>query len=152
MAAINFDAREVDPAQEMKPLPEGEYKAAIIASENKPTKAGTGSYLALTFEVLDGSSKGRRLWANLNLNNPNATAVEIAKSELSAICHAVGVMTPRDSAELHNKPMMLSVKCEKRRDNGELSNRIKGYKSLAAAAEEKPQPAAAGVGPAPWEK
>lgn len=151
MASLNgFNANEVDPMQELKPLPEGDYKVAITASENKENSKKTGSYLALTLEVLDGQYKGRRLWANLNLNNPNSQAVEIAKSELSAICHAVGVMQPKDSVELHNRPMLVAVKCEKRNDNGELSNRIKGYKSLKAAAESKPEPVAAGGEKAPW--
>lgn len=150
MATLNFDANQVEPQQELKPMPEGEYKAAITASENKQTKKGDGHYLALTFDVLDGEYKGRKLWTNLNLNNPNSTAVEIAKSELSAICHAVGVLTPKDSVELHNKPLVVSVKLEKRNDTGELQNRIKGYKSLKAAAEEStPQPVAAGD-KAPW--
>ena len=34
--------------------PEWWYLAAIVASEMKPTKAGTGSYLELTFQVLEG--------------------------------------------------------------------------------------------------
>lgn len=151
MAAINFNANEVAPQQEMKPLPEGEYKMAITASENKATASGNGSYLALTLDVLDGEYKGRKVWSNLNLNNPNATAVEIAKAELSAICHAVGVMTPKDSAELHNRPMIVSIKVKKRKDTGELRSEVAGYKSLTKAAESKQQqPAMAGGGKAPW--
>lgn len=148
MAVLNFDATAVAPQQEMKPIPEGEYKAAIVKSENKATKAGTGSYLSVEFEIVEGEYKGRKLWINLNLNNPNATAVEIAKAELSAICHAVGVLRPRDSAELHNRPMFISVKLEKRKDTGEMQNRVKGYKSLS---EAKAEPVAAKSDTAaPW--
>ena len=56
-----FDANQVDPASNFDPLPAGKYLAAIIESEMKPTKAGTGNYLALTFQVLDGPHKGRML-------------------------------------------------------------------------------------------
>ena len=38
----------------------------------QPTKNGGGSYLQLTFQVLDGPYKGRLLWARLNLTNSNA--------------------------------------------------------------------------------
>lgn len=146
-----FDASEVEPstAQDVTPVPNGKYTAIITDSEMKDTKAGTGSYLALEFQIIDGEFAKRRLWANLNLDNPNATAVKIAKADLSAICHAVDIIKPSNSAELHNKPLILTVKVIKRKDNGELKNEIKGYASAKdsgshenAATEEK----------APWEK
>ena len=37
-----FDANQIDPASDFDPIPAGKYVAAIIASEMKPTKAGTG--------------------------------------------------------------------------------------------------------------
>jgi hypothetical protein len=93
----------------------------------KANKAGTGQYLQLTFEILEGSCKGRRLWARLNLDNPNAMAVQIARAELSAICRAVGVLAPNDSVDLHNLPLVINVKCRKRDDTGEITNEIKAY-------------------------
>lgn len=128
MANLNgFDASQVDPNVSFDPVPEGKYLVAITESEMKPTKNGKGSYLQLTFTILEGDFRGRMLWARLNLNNPNATAVKIAKSELSSICHAVGVMEPRDSVELHNIPLLVNVKVKKRNDNDELTNEVKGY-------------------------
>ena len=105
-----FNANEVEPA-DFDALPSGKYLAMITESEMKPTSAGTGRYLQLTFQVLDGPCRNRRVWARLNLENPNAQAVQIARGELSAICRAVGVMTPKDSCELHNLPLIISVKC-----------------------------------------
>jgi hypothetical protein len=148
-----FDANQVDPATNFDPLPAGKYLAAITESEMKSTKAGTGNFLQLTFQVLDGPHKGRLLWARLNLDNPNATAVQIARAELSAICRAVGVMAPRDSVELHNLPLVISVRCKKRTDTGEITNEISGY----AKKDSPPPPAAAaastnGSGPPPWKR
>ncbi|MCL2640329.1 MAG: DUF669 domain-containing protein [Phycisphaerales bacterium] len=133
MANLNFNAHEVEPATEFEPLPAGKYLAAITESEMKPTKSGGGSYLELTFQILEGPHKGRSVWARLNLQNPSPTAVQIARGELSAICRAVGVMTLRDSVELHNLPLVISVKQKKREDNGEFTNEIKGYESKTAA-------------------
>lgn len=134
MATLNgFNATEVEPTSSFDALPAGKYLAAITESEVKPTKNGAGSYLQLTFTILDGEYKGRILWARLNLNNPNATAVKIARSDLSAICHAVGVLQPRDSVELHNIPLIITVKCKKRSDTGELTNEIKGFTPKASA-------------------
>ncbi len=134
MANLNgFNAHDVDPNTGFDPIPAGKYLAAITASEMKPTKNGTGSYLELTFTVLEGEYRGRTLWARLNLNNPNATAVKIARGELSAICHAVSVMQPKDSVELHNLPLVINVKLKKRTDNDELTNEIKGFDAKATA-------------------
>ena len=98
MADLNgFNANEVEPSASFEALPAGKYLAAITDSEMKPTKNGSGSYLQLTFTILEGDCKGRVVWARLNLVNPNQTAVKIAQSELSAVCRAAGVMTPKDS-------------------------------------------------------
>jgi hypothetical protein len=140
MADLNgFDANQVEPTSNFDPLPAGKYIAAIVESETKPTKNGRGSYLQLTFQVLDGPYKGRMLWARLNLQNPNAVAVQIARAELSAICRSVGVMAPKDSVELHNLPLQITVKCKKREDTGDMTNEIKSYAKKSAAGGETPQ-------------
>lgn len=134
MANLNgFDAATVDPTTDFEPLPAGKYLTVITDSQMKPTKSGSGHYLEMTFQVIDGPFKNRLLWARLNLDNPNATAVKIARAELSAICRAVGVMAPNDSVELHDLPLVISVKCKKREDTGEITNEIKGYHKKEAA-------------------
>ena len=141
MANLNgFNATEVEPTTSFEPLPAGKYLAAITESEMKPTKSGAGSYLQMTLTILEGEFKNRVLWARLNLNNPNATAVKIARSELSAICHAVGVMQPRDSVDLHNLPLVITVKVKKREDTGELTNEIKGYERKEPAGQTQQAP------------
>ncbi len=130
-----FDANQVDPTTAFDPIPAGKYVAVITESEMKVNKAGNGHFLQLTFQIVEGEFKGRFLWARLNLDNPNATAVKIARGELSAVCRAVGVLAPNDSAELHNLPLMIHVRCKKRPDTGEITNEIRGY-------SKKEQPAA----------
>ena len=144
-----FDAREVDPAVGFEPIPADKYLAVITGSEMKQTKAGDGQYLELTFQVIEGEYKGRNLWARLNLDNPNATAVKIARAELSAICRAIGVMTPKDSHELHDLPLVISVKLKKREDNGEMTNEIKGYEKKEEATG---QPQQASTDTPPWRR
>jgi hypothetical protein len=122
-----FDANQVEPSSDFEPIPAGKYLAVITESEMKPTKAGTGHFLQLSFQIMEGPFKNRLLWARLNLHNPNATAVQIARAELSAICRAVGVHAPKDSVELHNLPLVIHVKCKKRDDTGEIVNEIKSY-------------------------
>ena len=161
MANLNgFDANQVEPRSSFDPIPTGKYVAVISESELKTTKSGDGQYLQLTFDIIDGKYKGRKLWTRLNLNNPNTKTVQIARGELSAICRAVGVMQPRDSAELHNLPLSIKVVCKNRKDTGEIVNEIKGYeKKEAALAAQAPvaQPAPTPTPPvydantpAPW--
>lgn len=150
MANLNgFDARQVDPAADFEPIPAGKYLAVITESELKPTKNGGGQYLQLAFQILDGPYKNRYVWARLNLTNANPTTVQIARAELSAICRAIGVLTPKDSVELHNLPLVITVKLKKRQDTGELTNEIKGY--AAKDVEACPAPQAASNTP-PWRR
>ena len=135
-----FDATQVEPSTTFDPIPAGKYLAAIIESNMKPTKSGKGQYLELTFQILEGDFKGRKVWARLNLDNPNAQTVKIARGELSAICRAVGVMAPNDSTDLHNLPLVVTVRCKKRQDTGEITNEVRGF-AKREAASGKPQQA-----------
>jgi hypothetical protein len=148
----SFNANEVEPAS-FDPLPAGKYLACITESEMKATKNGSGQFLNLTFQVLDGEYKGRKVWARLNLKNQNIQAEQIARGQLSAICRAVGVMTPRDSLELHNLPLVITVKIKKREDTGDLQNEISGYaKKDSAAALTPAAPAPAASTTPPWKR
>jgi len=144
-----FNAHEVEHSTEFEPIPAGKYLAVITESLQKPTKSGAGTYLQLTFQIIDGPYKGRLLWSRLNLQNANPTTVQIARAELSAICRAVGVMTPKDSLELHNLPLLITVKSRKRTDTGEAVNEVKGYARREVATG---QPQQASTNTPPWKR
>lgn len=91
------------------PVPAGEYPAVAIDSEVKPTKSGGGSYLQVTFEVIEGEYKGRKLWGRYNLENQNKQAVDIGHAQLKQLTTAAGKPNTRDSAEIHNIPVILKV-------------------------------------------
>lgn len=136
-----FDATTVDPLDSgFTPIPEGDYEVVIVKSTNKPTKTGNGSYLELQCQVVAGEHAKRVLWARLNLKNPSSAAVEMAKRELSSICHATGVLRPKCKEELHNIPMIVHVVQVEGR-NG-IQNEIKGWKAKEGAAAPAAQPAA----------
>ena len=147
----NFNANEVEPSVGFDPVPAGKYIAALTASEMKSTKKADGSYLELEFTIIEGDCQGRKVWDRLCLNHPNSQTVKIARGNLSALCRAIGVMQPKDSVELHNLPLQITVKLKKRKDTGDLANEIKGYASKKAA-EGKPQQAPAGDGTPPWKR
>ena len=94
---------------DIAPLPSGEYLAHITDSDMKPTKKNDGEYLELEYTVIEGDCKGRKVWARLNLDNPNAQTVDIANRQMASIREATGVVNPQDSTELHYKPHFIRV-------------------------------------------
>jgi hypothetical protein len=129
----SFNAADVEPQAPRGLIDPGWYPAVINTSKTKINNAGTGSYLELEIEIIDGPAKGRRVWDRLNLDNPNATAVEIAKAALSAICHSVGVLTPKAPEELHGKPLEINVGIQPAKGAYSESNVVKGYRKAGEA-------------------
>lgn len=140
MANFNFNAAEVEPQNPFAPLPAGEYIAQIVDSDVKTNRAGTGQYLALQFEILDGEFKNRRVFTNLTVSHQNKTAEQIGQGQLSALCRAVGVMQLTETSQLHGRPVKIKLKVTKDPQYGD-GNDVTGF-----------EPAAGGVGnvaPAP---
>ena len=158
----SFDATSVEPTTPFELLPAGKYRAQIVESEMRVTKNGMGQFLWLMLDILDGEHKGRKIFDQLNLVNPNPTTVEIAQRTLSAICHATGKMHVSDSEELHLIPMTIQVKIRPPKNGYGESNAIaylppeRGATPAARAAKPAPDPAATAAPPkmasAPWNK
>lgn len=144
MAQLNYTADANMPTNSYDVLPKGKYLCMAIASEMKKTKNMTGEYLQITFEVIDGHGKGRKIFDRLNIRNQNKTAEKIATEALNALCLATGVLHLNDSEQLHNIPVVLDVTIEDGRDGYEAQNRVKSY-SPASAGTAAPAPAAAPV-------
>lgn len=160
---FEFDPANVPPS-EFGAIPAGEYRAMIVDSDMKNTKAGTGKYLELTHEILEGPQKGKKVWARLNLVNPNPTASQIAAQQLAEIVNAVGyVGRVQDSQVLHNRPCIIRVEyvpADLARGQKNDANEIKKWLSIgggtaAATVGASPAPAAPAAGAAaqmPWAK
>lgn len=139
---MNFNAADVQPTSTYDPLPNGEYLVVAVASDMKPTKSG-GQYLELELEVLDGNFKGRKLWDRINLVNTNPKTVEIAQRQLSSLCYATGVMSVTDSSQLHNIPVIATIKYREPQNGYDASNEVRGYKKASNASPQAPQQHAA---------
>ncbi len=140
MAALSFDAYSVVPAVFSGIMPAGEYKAAIVDSEMKLTKDGSGQYLELKFEILEGEYKNWNVWDRLNIENRNQKAQDIAQQNLSAICHAINVFKLTDSSQLHHKPLVIKVAAIPPKNGYDEKNEIKKYKPLVPSST-RPRPA-----------
>jgi hypothetical protein len=133
MAQFNFDASTVAPQASTGPVPAGTYLTQIIESDVAPLKSGKGTGLKLTFEIIDGQHKGRRIWENLNIQHENEETQRIAQSQLSALCHAVNVIKLQDTAALHHKPVHVRVVVREAQGQYQASNNIKGYESAGGS-------------------
>ena len=137
-----FDASSVDPPTAYEVLPAGRYQVQIVQSELRVTRDGTGQYLWLMMDILEGAYQGRKVFDQLNLVNRSAQTVEIAQRTLSAICHATGRMQVSDSEDLHLIPMTITVTVEPPRNGYGERNRIR-YLTPEVAAKAKGKPATA---------
>jgi hypothetical protein len=155
MADLNgFNANDYeDDFMDFEPIPAGKYPMAITASELKPTKAGDGSYLELELTVVDGEFEGRKVWDRLCINHPKEQTQTIARGKLSTICKAVGIISPQDSCELHNIPLLVKVKQKKREDNDEMTNEVSQYAAIAKqTADQSPKKSAGNSQTPPWSR
>ena len=113
-----------------KDLPPGLYTVRINGEETKPTKAGTGEYLQLTFEVVEGPNTGAKIFDRLNLRNPSVRAQEIAAATLQAICEAVGVTELNESSDLLGKTLRIATVNESYQDK--VYPRVRSYSAIPA--------------------
>jgi hypothetical protein len=151
MAQFNFDASQVAPQTSSGPLPAGVYLAHIVESDVQPLKSGNGEGLKLTFEIIDGQFKGRKVYENLNIRHTSEDTQRIAQSQLSALCHAVNVIKLMDTAALHFKPVRINVTVREAVGQYKASNNIKGYEAAGggiSAPATAPTPAPVAETPA----
>lgn len=135
MAQINFNAANVAPQESIAPIPSGVYLAHVTESDVRALKNGNGTALALTFQVLQGPYANRKVWSSINVKHTNAEAERIAQSQLSALCHAVGVINLQDTTQLHMRPVNIRVKIRKD-ETGQYGDRneVSGYEAATGAA------------------
>lgn len=133
-----FDARTVEPAVTFEPVPTDWYKVVIDDSEMKPTKDGKGAYLEAALTIVEGPFAKRKAFLRLNINNANPVAQEIAFKQLSAICHAAGVIQININwsgkpavPQLHGIALMARITKKAAEGSYDAVNEVKGFKAIA---------------------
>ena len=131
----NFDANSVDTSYtgDSAPVPAGTYEAMIVNSEMKRTAAGTGSYLALSFQIVSGPNARRMFWTNVNLVNPSEKAREIGRQTLAKIMKAVGRTRVQSHVELRNLPMLCEVTVRPAEGQYPARNEVRNFRPVDAA-------------------
>lgn len=151
MAQLNFNAAQVAPDEgRAGPVPAGWYLMVCEASEIKPTKDTTGTYLACTMKIVEGPFANRKVFVNFNLKNNSAQAQEIGHKQLSAFCHAVRQLQVGDSSMLHNIPFRAKLKIRAGNGQYEDQNEITAFRDQSDMTAVNTGATAVGAaGPAP---
>lgn len=147
----NFDARNIAEPTSYDPIPAGWYKAVVVNAEERPTKAQTGSYIRLEIEVIDGEYQGRKIFENLNTENENQTARDIAIRQLGSLCRSINTPQPRGLSDLCDKPFMAKVAIRPPKDGYSASNTVREYGALDGAKPAAAAPAEKASTP-PWKR
>lgn len=162
MASLNgaYD-QDAELPGDFEVIPAGKYPLQLIESDIKPTKNGQGKLFTYKTEIVDGEQKGRFIFGQLNLQNPNPTATKIGQSEFAAIRLVTDTPNPEDTADLHFKAFEAVVKIEPAKGEYKARNAIDWAKTAklfqgeevtvptaandnaAPANDNKPKPAAA---------
>ena len=121
----NFDP-ENEP--EFGALEKGDYRVLSTKAVKKPTNAGDGVLIEVTFEVIQDVGKGQYLWDRFTIEHPNPKTVEIASRKLGLLCRKMGVLKPKDEQALVQKVCIASVVEDTYQ--GKPTNQITTYKSV----------------------
>lgn len=130
-------------------LPAGDYMMQVVQSEVRATKDGSGQYIWLEMDILDGEHAGRKYWERLNIWNSNPQAVDIANKALTSLTRACGLVSVEDTEDMHFKPFRVRMGVSKRKDTGELQNRATYIAAESGPAPQRPAPTGAASRPAP---
>jgi hypothetical protein len=125
---------------EYTPLPDGWYSAHIAKAELCNTKAGTGQYIKLRYDITGPTHQGRVVFGNLNIRNPNPKAEEIGRQQLGDIMRAIGLAKVQDTDQLIGGSLLIKLATKAADGQYDASNEIKGFKAVEGAAMPKVAP------------
>ena len=139
------------PTNNFEPLPAGWYTCVVNGAEIKNTKAGTGQYIAVRYDITGPTHQGRVVFGNLNIKNPNPKAEEIGRQQLGELMRAIGLTTVQDTDQLIGGQLSIKLDVRESEQYGP-SNDVKGYKANGAAPPKAAPVAVATKVAPPWVK
>ena len=146
MARFGFDISETEYNErgEFEIIPKGtEVTLKATEAEEKKTSAGTGSYIAVTFEVTKGEHVGRKIWQNFNVHNPNDKAEKIGREQIAGWARACGKPNAQDTDELLERPFNAKLGIEKGTGGYSDKNKIDSFLLPGSSSGAKPAPTSA---------
>lgn len=90
-------------------IPAGWYNAKITESELRDTRAGTGQYIQVRFDITGPQQAGRVMFDNLNIRNPSEVAERIGLQQLNSLLTACGLSSITDTSQLIGHDVQIQV-------------------------------------------
>lgn len=153
MAKLNtaFDATKHDTTQrDYEELPNGNYLMEVESADVAPTKAGDGTILKVTMQVVEPEDyKGRKLFTNFNLENKNSTAQEIGQRQFASLCRALELSEVEDTDDLLFKSFTVKVGLGKASKDGQYPPRAEPKRYWFPDEGNVPEPAIDAAQPKP---
>jgi len=113
MTAINFDTNDYQPSTGSSQVyPRDDYIAILTSDELRQNKNKTGNGILFEFQIVQGNYAGGKFRHWINFEHQNQQTVDIGRAELRALADACGVVSPRDTTMLYNKPLIVSLGVE----------------------------------------
>lgn len=117
-------------------LPPNIYEATITQAELKDTKAGTGQYIKIRYDIVGPTHQGRVVFGNFNIKNPNPKAEEIGRQQLGEMMTAIGIAKVNNTDQLIGARLKIKLVVRSSEEYGE-QNDIKGWSSVSGASIPK---------------
>lgn len=108
-------------------LPAGKYRVMITDVEDKETRSGTGQYLRLKFQVIDGQYSNWITTDMINYKNENPKAEEIGWQQLKKCVKAIWGEFPEEFTAEDLRDQILEVQTKVEEYNGSTSSKVKNY-------------------------
>jgi hypothetical protein len=134
-------------------IPDGVYPAVIKAATIENTKAGTGQYVKIRFDIMGANHAGRVVFTNLNIRNPNPKAEEIGRQQLGELARALGIATVTDTDQLVGGQCQIKITTRKSEQYGD-QNEVKSFKAMEGSKPPAPTVTVSGgeTSAPPWAK
>ncbi len=152
--SLDFDTAAEPAKRAFEPIAPGKYRVLCEKAVITSNSAGNGKILKLTLKVQDEPHVGRVVFHNLNIQNQNEQAQQIARSELAGLLASVGLVGERDMAKLVGKEAVAKLAIQPAKGEYDARNVVKAYEAAggfvpsAAPAAVKQAPGFMSKGPA----
>jgi len=134
----SYNTSDIPKDESFSLIPDGWYEVSINSADLRDTKAGTGQYVALRYDILGPSHEGRVVFGNLNIRNPNAVAQEVGIKQLGEIMRAIGLSSVEDTEQLMGGHLEIKVKTSPAKGGYDASNDHNGFRAIKGGSVPMP--------------
>ena len=113
-----------------EPIPAGWYEVSISSTQLKQTKARTGEYIALRYDVLGPAHQGRVIFGKLNIRNPHPHIQDIGIQQLGELMRAIGLASVEDTDQLIGGHLEIKVKISETNGGCDFSNYVSNFRAI----------------------